>query len=155
MNRNLRHILPFLSLAVALFVGTWLVVPHDVCLTKLLVSQGCVCLPASYANIDCNCCQQGIAGETSGCGDNYNQLTEHGGAEKNQRSGCFSISSNFSKVTGPERAPEAAKLINLVAVLPLLPILADCNGLTFFRGVIDHHGLTQTAIYRNNCVYLI
>ncbi len=150
MKRNIRHILPLLSLFVALFAGAWLVVPHDVCLTKLLVSQGCVCLTTSSSMADCNCCSQGGTDNIIDSGD------AHEGTGTSHNPGCFSISSDFSKITSPERTLDAALIVNLVAVLPLLPVVKTKSQTTARAlDVADNDGLNQVGLYRDNCVFLI
>ncbi len=155
MKRSLRHILPMLSFAVALFAGAWLVLPHDVCLTKILVTQGCVCLPASHAVIDCDCCGHTITACDTAGGDNDAQFAQDNGAGDSPHPGCFSISSSFYKVTGPERAPDAALITNLVALLPVLPIIENNTGATCFLDEVEISNSCKTALYRDNCVFLI
>lgn len=149
MKRNLRHILPLLSFFVAVFVGTWLVVPHDVCLTKLVVSQRCVCLPTSGSVIECSCCVQGVAGKIIDCSD------AHDGTGETHTPGCFSISSDFSEVTSPERGPDTEQVINLGAVLPISPVFEIHRRPAQAWYIAGNDGLNQTGLFRDICVYRI
>src|SRR5690606_23484962 len=117
MKRQFRKSLSFISTLLVLLAGLYLVLPHDVCISKLVAANACVCAPSVHADDACGCC--GPAAGVLACGD-HAAAAEHG-SNKSESTGssCFSISSDQSQMTGAERVNPPAPLMTVVAILPL------------------------------------
>lgn len=135
--------------------GMWLALPHDVCLTKLVAQAGCVCPEHSDAQAsNCSCCS---AASVLACGHDGVDVTDSETSETDSTpaSSCFSISSDISRMTGPERAPSAAPVMAVVAVLPLPLEVGTIETASVYSLDDNNPALDRHTIHKDNCVYII
>lgn len=152
MKRHLRKSLPFFSIVLVLLAGLYLVLPHDVCISKLVATNACVCPPELHANDACGCC--GPDADVLACGDHAG-AEEHSSDSEPAGSSCFSISSDQSQMTGAERASNPAPLLAVVAILPL-PLEVSAGQETAIAAADQGLAIRdQLDLHRDNCVYLI
>ncbi len=153
MRRHLRHTFTSVSILLILVVGTWLAIPRDMCLTKAFM-QGCICLIEAGSGNGCVCCTEGSLGQRLACCSSHS--TGEGSPEPEQHApGCFSISSDGSSMTAPDRAPVAAPVFDVVALLPLPVSIPSTTG---WEAPVYNSGQSlpdRMLSYRDNCAFLI
>jgi len=152
----MRQIFPFLSIVLVALVGIFMVLPHDACISKLVAASNCECAPQASDDGACCCCGPVKAVPMCGTSDD---ATSHGNegqpAQKSSTSSCFSISSDLTQMTGPDRAPVATPYYAVVAVLPLafdLPVASDQPIAAADDAPVPGR---RIRVYQDNCVYLI
>lgn len=152
MRKRFRHNVTRLSVMLVVLTGLWLVLPHDVCLTKLVAQSGCVCPEHSESQAsNCSCCS---ADNVLACGhDGENGMESE--TDSTPANTCFSISSDISRMTGPERAPDAAPVMAVVAVLPLPLEAGIIETAPVYSSEGNNPALDRHSIHQDNCVYII
>lgn len=155
MNKVFRHIAPVIALVLAVLAGAWLTLPRDVCLSKTVANSGCVCAVAADGTPDCTCCSEKSARGKISCCESDAETNAPENTPVEHSSFCFSVSSDLSLVTNPERAPDVAPLLNVVALLPL-PLIDTVDSRWDLLTAERHVPLVDlTESYRKNCVFLI
>lgn len=153
MKRQFRKSLSYISPLLVLLAGLYLVLPHDVCISKLVAANACVCAPTAHSSDACGCC--GPDAGMLACGDHGAADEQSSDSSEPAGSFCFSISSDQSQMTGAERAHNPAPLMAVVAILPL-PLEVSAGNETVFAAADQDSAIEdRLGLHRDNCVYLI
>lgn len=155
MKRQIHIVFQYLSVFLAVVAGFWLVLPRDICLTQMIVGDGCVCLVETDTNAGCLCCPEGRCDKAESFNHTVPETDGLPAEPSGEQPGCFSVSSELAQVTGPERAPSTTPVMGVVAILPLPADPVIDRRWDFSPDSITSAAAYRTMSYKDNCVFLI